>query len=381
MKTVKRLFSALAGALVLGAACGCSLVQPQQTTLEFGMFAGSNWNVADANSYEIIDRAIQKFESRHKNVKVHYFSGILKEDYSEWLSRKTLQGNMPDVFMVLTNDFYKFSSMGVIKNLNRLMADDPDFHASDFYDTALNTGKYQGVQYALPYETVPELMFVNKTLLQKNGISMPSNNWTWDDMYGICAKVTKDNNGDGTIDQFGAYNYSWIEAAYSNGADFFNSSGTEAYFTNEKVLSSIKFIKRLYDLNRGVQVTQKDFDSGNVAFRPFLFSDYRTYKTYPYKLKKYNQFQWDCITLPRRARLGVPENADLRFPDPDGHLPLLAGRIRSAERHAVDRSGTNPAERYGEQRKVHQYRPAGFHHRQGENRAEIQQIQRGDVSG
>jgi len=286
------------GILVFGILYSYHIAQPKTITLEFGMFAGSNWDVADANSYTIIDKAIKTFENEHKNVKIHYYSGILKEDYSEWLSRQMLQGKLPDVFMITANDFDKFSGMGVVKNLNTLMANDKDFNADDYYATTLNTGKYQGAQFALPYETVPELMFVNKTLLKKNGIDIPNNNWTWSDMNRICSNVTKDTNHDGILDQFGVYDYSWIEAAYSNGANFFNGSGTEAYFTDEKVLNSIKFAKQIYDLNKGAKTTQKDFDSGNVAFRPFLFSDYRTYKTYPYKLKKYNQFQWDCITLP-----------------------------------------------------------------------------------
>ena len=35
-------------------------------------------------------------------------------------------------------------------------------------------------------------MFVNKTLLQKEGIKVPDNDWTWDDFYRICEK-----NGEG----------------------------------------------------------------------------------------------------------------------------------------------------------------------------------------
>ena len=31
---------------------------------------------------------------------------------------------------------------------------------------------------------------------------------------------------------------------------------------------------------------------------PLPFSEYRTCKTYPYRIKKYTNFQWDCITLP-----------------------------------------------------------------------------------
>ena len=64
------------------------------------------------------------------------------------------------------------------------------------------------------------------------------------------------------------------------------------------VVEAVKYLKSLYALNQGQQVTQKDFDSGNVVFMPLSFADYRTYKTYPYRIKKYLNFQWDCITFP-----------------------------------------------------------------------------------
>ena len=43
--------------------------QQKETVLEFGMFTGSNWDVASANSFKIIDKAIMRFEESHPNVK------------------------------------------------------------------------------------------------------------------------------------------------------------------------------------------------------------------------------------------------------------------------------------------------------------------------
>ena len=136
--------------------------------LEFGMFAGSNWDVANANSYVIIDKAIERFEREHKNVKIHYSSGILKEDYSEWFSRQVLLGTTPDVFMILSNDFNQFASLGILMNLDELIDNDPSFQKHEYFKTALLSGEYHGMQYA-SYENVPTLMFVNKTLLKKKG--------------------------------------------------------------------------------------------------------------------------------------------------------------------------------------------------------------------
>ena len=299
MKGHKKAFASLA---VLGAALllsGAAFSHRQkETVLEFGMITGSNWDVANANSFTIIDQAIDRFEAEHPGVKIHYYSGIRKDDYSEWFSRKLLAGKEPDVFMVLGTDFNQFSSMGVMKNLELLMEKDPDFDEEKYFSSSLRSGQYGEIQYALPYETVPSLMFVNKTLLAKEGIAMPNPDWTWDTMYSICQKTTKDLDGDGVLDQFGCYNFGWQDAVYSNGGEIFTSDGKESNFTGEKVVEAIQFVRRLNDLYQGQKVTQEDFNAGNVVFMPLTFAEYRTYKTYPYKIKRYTNFQWDCITMP-----------------------------------------------------------------------------------
>ena len=110
-------------------------------------------------------------------------------------------------------------------------------------------------------------MFVNKTLLQKEGIKVPDNDWTWDDFYGICKAIVKDSDGDGQMDQFGCYDYTWLQAVYSNGITPFNQSGTSSNFLDEKFSQSLEFVKRLEATNRNYQVTSNDFDLGKVVFR------------------------------------------------------------------------------------------------------------------
>lgn len=127
---------------------------------------------------------------------------------------------------------------------------------------------------------------------------MPDNNWDWDWLLRICKRITKDTDGDGRVDQFGTYNYGWMEAAYSNGGKLFDENGTECYIHSDQVVQAVRYIHELSALNQGQKVTQEDFDRGHVAFMPLSFAEYRTYKTYPYKIKKYTTFQWDCITLP-----------------------------------------------------------------------------------
>lgn len=110
--------------------------------------------------YKIIDETIKEFEKEYPNVKVKYTSGILKEDYSEWLSNQALNGALPDVFMVLPEDFTTFASIGILKNLETMLKADASLKKDAFYQGCYDAGTYKGNQYALPYESVPSLMLV-----------------------------------------------------------------------------------------------------------------------------------------------------------------------------------------------------------------------------
>lgn len=312
MKRKQSIMMAVAGILVAGlSAYGiCHVHLRKNITLEFGMFTGSNWDVAQANSFTIIDKAIAKFEHAHPGVTVHYYSGIRKDDYSEWFSRKLLAGEEPDIFMVLGTDFNQFASMGVMKNLETFIEEDTDFEPEKYFTSAFVSGQYESVQYALPYETVPTLMFVNKTLLTQEGIDMPEENWTWEDFYEICKKVTRDTDGDGVPDQFGSYNYDWMDALCSNGGGVFNKKGTEVALTDSRVVEAVKYVRSINDLYGGEKLTQEDFNGGRVAFMPLTFAEYRTYKTYPYKIRKYANFQWDCVTMPAGEQGGNISQVD-----------------------------------------------------------------------
>jgi len=63
------------------------------------------------------------------------------------------------------------------------------------------------------------MMFYNKKLFDQAGISYPSGDWTWEDFLAIAQKLTRDLDGDGATDQFGAafsnYFYFWIAWVWS----------------------------------------------------------------------------------------------------------------------------------------------------------------------
>jgi len=271
----------------------------KETVLTIGVYSGSYWNTPNGNCYQILDEAISLFEQSHPGVKVEYVSGIPADDYSEWLAEQILKGTEPDLYFVLPEDFDLLVSSGALALLDERIAGDPEFDTAVYYEPCLRSGQFQGRQYALPHESVPTIMFVNKTLLEVSGIPMPDNDWSWEDFYDICEQVT-----DVELRQYGVYGYSWRDAMYSNGASLFSEDGRSCYLAEEKVLEAIQFAKRLNELNGGYNVTARDFDVGRVAFCPLLYSEYRAYQPYPWRVKKYSAFQWDCVSMPAGASGG-----------------------------------------------------------------------------
>ena len=289
----KRVWKWTASALLILCLCLAVYAGNRGTVLTIGVYSGSYWNTPNGNCYEILDEAIAIFEESHPGVKVEYVSGIPADDYSEWLAGRIMMGTEPDLYFVLPEDFDLLVSSGALAQLDERIAADPAFDTVVYYEPCLRSGQSGGKQYALPHESVPTIMFVNKTLLEASGIPMPDNDWTWEDFYSICAQVT-----DVDSHQYGVYNYSWLDAVYSNGASLFSEDGRSCFLAGEKIMEAIQFTNRLMDLNEGYNVSARDFDEGRVAFCPLLYSEYRAYQPYPWRVKKYSAFEWDCVSMP-----------------------------------------------------------------------------------
>ena len=269
-----------------------------QDTIRIGIYTGSSWDVPGTDQYALFDKAIEKFQTRYPNIKVVYEEGISVDDYSEWLAHEILNGQEPDIYLILPDDFSTLVGIRALKNLNGTILKDMSFDKDVFYESTYTAGERNGIQYALPFTCNPRMMFVNISLMNEAGVDMPAEDWSWKDFLKLCRRMTKDTDGDGILDQFGYYDYSWQDAAYANRAEPFDEDGTESYFTSEAMMEALSFTKELQEVNQGQRVTSDDFDLGHVAYRPMTFAEYRTYMPYPWRIKKYSTFDWNATSMP-----------------------------------------------------------------------------------
>ena len=166
-------------------------MQRSSPVLTIGIFAGSNWGVPQGEPYAIIDRTIEKFEEAHPGVRVQYVSGIQREDYAEWLAGEFLRGEEPDVFLLPTEDFELYAEKGGLRELSPLVEQDAEFSTEIYDRAAYQNGQHDGRLYALPCENMITLMFVNKTLLAREGADMPPLSWTWGRTFSRSRSVSR----------------------------------------------------------------------------------------------------------------------------------------------------------------------------------------------
>lgn len=272
----------------------------QPIVLDVALYSGTSWNVPQKNAYTIYDMIAENFEKQYPghNVKINYRTGQMISNYSEWLAQKVLLGEEADIFLVLEEDFSTYSSIGLFEDLTPYIKVADDFNESGFYQRALQAGQYYGSQYTLPFVVAPTFMVANKTLLEKENINIDDEQWTWDDLYEISEKVTKDIDGDGRPDQFGIYDYNWDNAFYTNDRQLFPNDGSKIAFNDSYLAETIDFMKRLHQLNQGIVLRETMFDRGQVAFKMFALPEYRAYGTYPYRILKYENFEWEAVPMP-----------------------------------------------------------------------------------
>ena len=122
----------------------------------------------------------------------------------------------------------------------------------EFYPSQVAAFNYQGKQYAFPYDWAPGGWYVNRKMWEDAGLGdLPTEDWNWDQILEAAKAMTKDNNGDGVMDQWGLGNIPttgsggayWIVKGF--GGDYWNETVTESRFNEPGTIDAFQFIADL----------------------------------------------------------------------------------------------------------------------------------------
>lgn len=171
-------------------------------------------------------------------------------DYYTKLQTTLAGDSAPDLFWLAQEYVIPYAAKGVLLDLSsHLQQDDrPAARLDGYFAPILDTVRYQGGVYGLPWIAQPVILYYNKKLFQEAGVPFPDDSWTWDTFKDAAAKLTRDTDGDGKPDVYGFTLNGWPPVAmfiWQAGGDLVGPDGTTAPIDSPEAIQAVKFYQEL----------------------------------------------------------------------------------------------------------------------------------------
>lgn len=189
------------GALVLAVAVGYWIFYtktiPEPDHLRFVSLAWQEQAIATNKSI------VAEWNAAHPNLQVEYIQGTWGSVH-DYLITSFETGDVPDVFHYESSVIIDYAMRGYLADLAPYIQAEMK---NDILDVAWATvTRPNGEVGGVPFLIESLVVLYNKTLFEREEISPPTTEhpWTWDDVRYAARRLTKDLNGDGVVDQYGA---------------------------------------------------------------------------------------------------------------------------------------------------------------------------------
>lgn len=143
------------------------------------------------------------FMAKQPNIKVDITHIPGQNDYRKRLAADFAAGTPADVTLINYRRYAGFAAKGVLEPLGPYVDKSTAIKRSDFFEQAMAPYDWKGTTICLPQNLSSLVVYYNKALFDAAGIAYPSDDWTWADFVKTAKALTKDTNGDGTVEQFG----------------------------------------------------------------------------------------------------------------------------------------------------------------------------------
>jgi len=245
-----------------------------------------------------LEKLVSEFEAKNTNIKIEVLTSTIS---FQKLSIQIAGGDAPDIFYYVTDRLPGFAEKNILLDMTPYMS---EIDLTKYFPQTVESCKLNGKFYCFPYHFSTDILFYNKDIFDKEGLSYPNESWTWQDFVDAAQKLTKKENN--RIIQYGTLQPRPLLVIKSFGGECFDSNVTKCTLNSAETRDALQFI---IDLDKKYNVapsatTIKDmermdgvdmFSTGRVAMlmgRTFMLSEFR-------KLKRFN---WDIAPVPKGKR-------------------------------------------------------------------------------
>ena len=221
------------------------------------------WKATHGETQQDWDKLLAPLHAANPGVRVE----VLPHPWDGWDERYAAAftgGAPPDVAYMPEEFWPRYAAAGRLARLDELFPAQVGRMQKDYPDNLWQLGNMGGHQYAIPYVYVSYQLFYNRALFDHAGVPHPpatpqaegSDEWTWQRFARVAEELTRDRDGDGTIDQWG---FAWgamganpniiYPFLWQGGADLLRPDGRASGLAQHGAVG-LRFLQRLCE--RGV---------------------------------------------------------------------------------------------------------------------------------
>lgn len=258
-----------------------------------------------------VQKMVKQFNESHPNIQVTAtyqgsYSGGGPEQQKLLAALKA--GTPPTLAQVEVHSMPVFASTGKLMDLTSFMNGSSVDNPSNFLNGMLVSTQLNGHYYGVPLNRSVPVLYYNKTLFSKAGISQPPTTWTE-----LAADARKLTTGSGNSKVYGFEPlvdwWPWEASVWSGGGHILSSDLSKATFDSPQATQILstwqQLIKSGYAMvETGPQywtLTTQDFSHGKAAMDIDSIGDAGEVTA-----GVGNKFQWGTAFLPKGTTLAVP---------------------------------------------------------------------------
>jgi ABC-type glycerol-3-phosphate transport system substrate-binding protein len=212
-----------------------------------------------------VEEVIKAFEADNPDITVQVEQAAFNDLFQQIQVRLGSGSTSPDVIAVDVPLTASYANRGWLLPLDEAFSKD---EVADWLPSSVQAGTINGKLVSAPVSTSTQLLYYNKALFAKAGITPPGpdERWTWEKIAEVAPKLTFDENNDGTPDIWG-FNWEQMARIYqlqvlpaSLGGEAIGQDG----LTVDGVINSDAWIKAFtyyYDMYNTLKVSPQGDDS------------------------------------------------------------------------------------------------------------------------
>jgi multiple sugar transport system substrate-binding protein len=234
-------------------------------------------------------------------------------DYRKRLGVDFAAGTPADIVLLNYRRYAAFAAKGALEPLGPYLARSTVIRETDFYPQAMEPYRWHGTLMCIPQNLSSLVVYYNRDLFDRHGVSPPTDDWTWDDFLHAAKALTRDTKGSGRIDQYGLGTevslFRLAPFVWQNGGELVDRTAapTRLALDSPAAREAVQWFVELQTWHRVVpDAVEEKAESSESRFlngRLGMFLNSRrgvpTYRTI-------TSFDWDVVALPRRRqRAGI----------------------------------------------------------------------------